>query len=419
MPLILVLGAQFGDEGKGKIVDLLAEKADIVVRFNGGDNAGHTVVVGEKTYKFHLMPSGAVHKKLCCLASGVAINPKTLADEIIMLKKDGKSPRLKIDSRAQIIMPYHVLLDNAMEEKAKIGTTKRGIGPCYADRSLRTGLRFCNFVEPKLFKAHLKKVLPLKKRELGSYNKRCVSERKILQEYMPLAAMLKRYEADVSLVIYEALKKQKCVLLEGAQGFCLDNDFGTYPYVTSSRTTAAGALLSAGVSHKFVERVIGVTKAYCTRVGSGPFVTELQGKLAEKIRNLGNEYGTTTGRPRRVGWLDMPMLRTASRICGFTELAVMKLDVLSGLKKIRVCEAYKCFGKKINELPASTALLEKCRPIYRDFRGFVLNKKIRNVQELPKEARAYLDFIEKTCGVPIRIISYGPERTQTIFVKKS
>lgn len=417
MPLVLVLGAQFGDEGKGKVVDFLAASADIVVRFNGGDNAGHTVVVGKDTFKFHLMPSGSVHRKLCCLASGVAINPKTLAEEISMLKKRGLSPKLKIDSRSQIIMPYHIILDSAMETgKAKIGTTKRGIGPCYADRASRTGLRFCDFVEPRLFKMHLKKTLPFKRRELAAYGKKCPSEKEILREYLPLAKMLKRYEADVSVLVHNALKEHKYVMLEGAQGFYLDNDFGTYPYVTSSRTTTCGALLSVGVWHK-PERIIGVAKAYCTRVGSGPFVTELQGKLADRIRACGNEYGTTTGRPRRVGWLDLPMLRTASRICGFTELAIMKLDVISGLKKVKVCEAYKLHGRKIREVLASTALLEKCRPVYKKLDGFELPERMKSARELPKEALAYLNLIEKSCGVPIKIISYGPERTQTILKK--
>ncbi|MCD6478340.1 MAG: adenylosuccinate synthase [Candidatus Diapherotrites archaeon] len=417
MRLTLVLGAQFGDEGKGKVVDFLAANADVVVRFNGGNNAGHTVVVGDKTYKFHLVPSGAVRGKVCCLASGMAINPSVLVEEIEMLKRAGKRFKLLIDPRAQIIMPYHILLDGAKEKSArkKIGTTKRGIGPCYADRAFRSGIRFCEFIEPKIFKERLRAALPFKRRELASYGIRCPSEKKILKEFLPLARKLKSYEADVSLFIQKALKQKKRILLEGAQGFFLDNDFGTYPYVTSSHPITGGALIGIGIPPGSLERIIGVAKAYCTRVGSGPFVTELKGKLANFIREKGMEYGTTTGRPRRVGWLDLVMLRTASRICGFTELAITKLDVLSGLRKLKVCYAYKHCGKEHREVPANTFEVEKCRPVYREFKGFKLPEKIKSIKDLPKEARIYLRFIEKQVKVPIKIISYGPERKQTIF----
>ena len=309
----LVLGAQFGDEGKGKIVDFLAGKADVVVRFNGGNNAGHTVVVKNKTYKFHLIPSGAVRGKICCLASGMAINPKVLLEEIKMLQMANKRFKLLIDPRAQIIMPYHILLDGAKEKSAKkkIGTTKRGIGPCYADRASRSGIRFGEFVRPKVFRERLHAILQFRRRELASYGIRCQSEKSILKEFLPMARKLKGHEEDVSLFVHRALEQNKRVLLEGAQGFFLDNDFGTYPYVTSSHPTAGGAVIGAGLPTKSIKRIIGVAKAYCTRVGSGPFVTELDGKLAESIREKGHEYGTTTGRPRRVGWLDLVMLKSA------------------------------------------------------------------------------------------------------------
>ena len=416
--LTAVVGAQFGDEGKGKIVDFLASKADVVVRFNGGNNAGHTVVVGDKTYKFHIMPSGAVQNKVCCLASGIAINPEVLVSEIEMLKKTGKRFKLLIDSRAQIIMPYHILLDGAKESKSKnkIGTTKRGIGPCYADRAARTGIRFGEFVREKIFREKLHAVLPFKRKELNSYGIKCPSERTILAKYLPLAKKLKQYEADVSLFLQKALKQQKRVLLEGAHGFCLDNDFGTYPYVTSSRPIASAALASIGISARLLERIIGVAKAYCTRVGSGPFVTELKGKLADFIREKGKEYGTTTGRARRIGWLDLVMLRTAARVNGFTELAITKLDVLSGLKKVKVCYAYRFKGKTLKEVPANTFELAKCKPIYREFEGFEIPERMRSAEDLPKEAKAYLRFIEKQCSTQIRLVSYGPERTQTLRI---
>ncbi|MEM4662882.1 MAG: adenylosuccinate synthase [Candidatus Diapherotrites archaeon] len=417
MSLTIIIGAQFGDEGKGKIVDFLSEKADIVVRFNGGDNAGHTVVVGEETYKLHLMPSGAIYGKTCCLASGMAINPKTICEEIELIKKKVGRVSLFIDHRAHVVMPYHILLDGALEEKAgkKIGTTKRGIGPCYADRAARYGIRFSEFVSSKSFSRRLKEVLPVKNIELKAYNQRGFSEKEILKEMKPLAKKLCKYQADVSLYIERSLKAGKNVLFEGAQGFFLDNDFGTYPFVTSSHTSTAGAFLSVGIPQRNC-KVIGVTKAYCTRVGSGPFPTELGGTIAKKIRKIGNEYGTTTGRPRRVGWLDLVMLKTAARICGFTELAITKIDVLAALNKIKICTAYRCKGKKFDEVPADPTLLERCKPIYVSFDSFeILNPK--NFDDLPEEAQKYIRFVENKTKVPIKIISYGPERKQTILKK--
>lgn len=421
MPATLVLGLQFGDEGKGKVVDFLAANADIVVRFNGGNNAGHTVVAGDKKYKFHLMPSGAVSGKLCCLASGVAINPKVLVDEIEALEKEGKKVKLVIDARAQIIMPYHILLDGAKEasSKKKIGTTKRGIGPCYADRAARTGIRFSEFVDLERFKERLKAVLPFKQKELNAYGIACPAEEEILKEYERPCRKLKQYLGDVSVVLSDALKEGKNVLLEGAQGFFLDNDFGTYPYVTSSHPGTGGALIGIGIAHNSLNRIIGVAKAYCTRVGSGPFVTELSDKLADSIREKGKEYGTTTGRARRVGWLDLVMLRTACRINGISELAITKLDVLAGIEKLKICYAYALDGKELKEVPADTALVEKCRPIYKEFEGFELPEKINSIEDLPAQAKEYLKFIEKECNVRIGIVSYGPERKQTIVLKLS
>ncbi|MEM4598245.1 MAG: adenylosuccinate synthase [Candidatus Diapherotrites archaeon] len=419
MPLTIIIGAQFGDEGKGKIIDYLSEKADIVVRFNGGDNAGHTVVVGDKTYKLHLMPSGAIQKKVCCLASGVAINPKTLLDEIELIKREVGRLKLIVDPRAQIIMPYHILLDGASEEKKgeKIGTTKKGIGPCYADRASRQGIRFSEFVDKKKLYEKLTEVVTLKNLELKAYGLKAMSVQSLFRELLPLSRKLRTCQGDVSVYLHKALKARKKVLLEGAQGFFLDNDFGTYPYVTSSHTTTAGAFMSTGLPCQ-KGSVIGVAKAYCTRVGSGPFPTEISGQLADKIREKGNEYGTTTGRPRRVGWLDLVMLKTATRISGFTDIALTKLDVLSGIKEIRVCTAYKIGGKTIKEAPADTQTLEKCKPLYNKFKGFKLSSEPRTFDEIPPEAKSYIRFIEKSVGVPVRIISYGPERKQTLIRTK-
>lgn len=418
MPATLVLGMQFGDEGKGKVVDFLASKADIVVRFNGGNNAGHTVVVAGKTYKFHLIPSGAVQDKLCCLASGVAVNPKVLLEEIEMLQREGRKVKLVVDARAQIIMPYHILLDGAKEARAnkKIGTTKRGIGPCYADRAARTGIRFAEFVDLERFKERLKAVLLFKQKELSAYGLSCPNEEEILREHENACRKLRQYLGDVSLVVRDALKEGKQVLLEGAQGFFLDNDFGTYPYVTSSHPTTGGALIGVGIPHSSLERIIGVAKAYCTRVGSGPFVTELAGELADTIREKGKEYGTTTGRPRRIGWLDLVMLRTASRINGIDELAITKLDVLSGIEKLKICCAYKLGGKELKEVPADTALVERCKPIYKEFEGFELPAEIKKLSDLPAQAREYLKFIETELNVPIKIISYGSGRKDTLLI---
>ncbi|MCX8190131.1 MAG: adenylosuccinate synthase [Candidatus Diapherotrites archaeon] len=416
MPLSVIIGAQFGDEGKGKIIDYLSEKADIVVRFNGGDNAGHTVVVGNKTYKLHLMPSGAVQKKICCLASGVAINPKTLLEEIELIEKEVGKVKLFVDPRAQIIMPYHLLLDGASEEKKckKIGTTKKGIGPCYADRASRQGIRFSEFINKNKFYERLKEVVPLKNLELKAFGLKQKNAEALFKELSKMSYKLKKYQMDVSKYLHVSLKNGKEVLLEGAQGFFLDNDFGTYPYVTSSHTGSAGAFMSAGIAYHEC-RVIGVSKAYCTRVGAGPFPTEINGSLASAIREKGNEYGTTTGRPRRVGWLDLPMLRTASRICGFTEIALTKLDVLSGLKEIKVSTAYKIGGKKVKEVPADTFLLEKCKPMYVRLKGFELSHELKSFYDLPSEARSYIKLIEKNVGIRVRMISYGPERKQTLI----
>ncbi|MCX6799050.1 MAG: adenylosuccinate synthase [Candidatus Diapherotrites archaeon] len=419
MPAIVVVGAQFGDEGKGKIVDLLAEKADFVVRYNGGNNAGHTVVVKGKKYKFHLLPSGAIQGKTCCIGAGVALDPRVLKEELLQL--GGKKILLMIDPRVQVIMPWHNFLDAVAEDvkgKEKIGTTGRGIGPCYADRADRSGIRFCEIVEEKRLRERVEAVFPLKEKILHAvYNSATDSldKEKIIAEYSALGKEFAGFLQDVSAVASEALEKKNLVLFEGAQGTFLDNDFGTYPFVTSSHPIAGSIFTGVGLGLRKIERVIGVAKAYATRVGGGPFVTELHGALADKIREKGAEFGTTTGRPRRVGWLDLPMLRTAHRLNGFTEIALTKIDVLAGLDEVKVCIAYQNNGEKVKELPADMRCLGDCTPVYKKFGGFEISGKEKSFAQLPKEAKDYIAFIEKELGVPVGIVSVGAEREETII----
>ncbi len=415
----IVIGAQFGDEGKGKIVDFFSEKASLVVRFNGGNNAGHTVVVGEKTFKFHLIPSGAVQGKECCIGAGVVIDPRVLLEEIEMVKKAGKTVRLFIDARSHIIMPWHRELDGAREQAKgdkKIGTTKRGIGPCYADRASRSGVRFCEFVDPRRFRPRVKELAARKAAELEKLYglKPGFSAESVIKEYTGYAPKLRDFLADCSVKVNNAINSGKNVLFEGAQGAFLDNDFGSYPFVTSSHPIAGGVLVGAGIGINKIEACTGVVKAYTTRVGSGPFVTELSGKLAERIRKAGAEFGTTTGRPRRVGWLDLPLLRTSHLLNNFSDLAITKLDVLTGLKEIKVCVSYKLGEKELSLVPADSLKLEECKPVYESFEGFELPEKIEQFSDLPENARAYLQFIEKETGVPVKIVSYGPKRKETL-----
>lgn len=419
MPSTVVIGAQFGDEGKGKIVDLLAGKADFVVRFNGGNNAGHTVVVKGEKFKFHLMPSGAIQGKKCCIAAGVALDPAVLLEE--MRELEGKCRySLLIDPRTQIIMPWHRMLDATAEEakgKQKIGTTGRGVGPCYADRADRTGIRFCELVDGKRLQERLDAVFPVKEKTLHAvYNSEMqLSKDEIFAEYSAFGQKLRQHLADVSVAVTEALKQKKTVLFEGAQATFLDIDFGTYPFVTSSHPIAGAIFTGVGLALQPIQRVIGITKAYTTRVGSGPFVTELLDALGDKIREVGAEFGTTTGRPRRVGWLDLVSLKTAQRLNGFTEIALTKLDVLSGLQEINVCIAYECNGKKLVECPADLKAIEKCTPVFKKFNGFSIKGTEKKFQQLPLAARQYVQFIEKELGVPVKIVSVGPGREETIF----
>lgn len=425
MNSVLVIGSQFGDEGKGKIVDYLAEKSDCVVRYQGGNNAGHTVVVDGKTFKLHLLPSGTIRKKNSFIGAGVSLDPRVLKQEINSLKKEGIEVNLFVDPRCQIVLPYHNIIDIGKEEALKeknIGTTRRGMGPCYADRASRIGIRFDDLVDEKRFKEKLDWNFPyykdLCKKVLGKTFD--FTQEEVLEEYVSLGKELKKYLTDVSIEVNDCLDKGKNVLFEGAQGTLLDNDFGTYPFVTSSHPTSGAATTGIGIAPQKLKTIIGIVKAYTTRVGSGPFPTELAGEEANTLRNAGDEFGTTTGRPRRVGWLDLPLLRLSNRLNGFTELAVTKLDVLSGMKNLFIADSYNLEGKKIFEFPYANHLVEKTTPNYTKFEGFVLEEKDKeNLREkgfsaLPDNAKKYLDFIEDKLSVPIKMVSFGAERKDLI-----
>ncbi|MCX6802918.1 MAG: adenylosuccinate synthase [Candidatus Diapherotrites archaeon] len=419
MPARIVIGAQYGDEGKGKIVDFFAEKAELVARFNGGNNAGHTVVVGKETFKFHLIPSGAVQGKECCICAGTAIDPAVMIEEISMIEKTGRKTKLSIDGRAQIIMPWHKQLDGASEQakgKQKIGTTGRGIGPCYADRAARQGIRFCDFADKKRLDAKIKEIAPTKIKEIEKVYglKSEFSVESTIKEFSKYSSELAKYLSDCSEKVNESIDAKKNVLLEGAQGTFLDNDFGTYPFVTSSHPLAGGALVGIGMGINRISYCTGVAKAYCTRVGSGPFITEIEGSLADQLRKKGAEFGTTTGRPRRIGWIDLPMLRTAHMWNNFTDLAITKLDVLSGQKEVKACISYKAGSKVFDKVPYDTEVLAKCKPEYKSFKGFELPPKISSFDDLPQEAIDFLRFVQGETSVPIKIISYGAERMQTL-----
>lgn len=429
----VIVGAQWGDEGKGKIVDFLAKETDIVVRYNGGANAGHTVKIGEKIFKFHLIPSGVIQRKVAVIANGVAIDLKVLIEEIELLEREGIKLNLLISPRAHLTLPYHKIFDEGKEIKMageKLGTTGRGIGPTYADKVKRTeAIRILDLVSEK-FCEKLAKVLELKIPELLEFgiikNKEELEnyKQKIIQEYSLYAERIKEFVFDTSLFLNKSLDEGKNVLFEGAQGTLLDIDHGTFPFVTSSNATAGGACTGSGIGPKRIGKIIGVAKAYTTRVGSGPFPTELTDEIGNFLREKGGEYGTTTGRPRRCGWLDVVILRYAKRINGLDEIALTKLDVLSGIKKLKIATAYKLEGKIIEEFPTSISELEKCQPIYIEFDGWerLEQKEWKKIvkfgfEVLPKNAKVYLKKIEELIGIPITIISLGPSREETIIRK--
>ena len=419
---VVVVGTQWGDEGKGKIVDFLAEDTDIVVRFNGGSNAGHTVKVRDKTFKLHLIPSGVVRKKLVVIGNGVVVDPKVLLEEIQTLKKMGYDPNLIISEKAHVVMDYHRFLDSSIDKKLKIGTTGRGVGPAYSDKAGRTGaLRIIDLISDGL-ENKIERILESKKDELLKFGvvEKVFGEYKLLllREYKEYAEMIKPYVADTTVLVNQALDNGKKVLFEGAQGVLLDLDHGTYPYVTSSNTCAGGACTGTGVGPNRIKRTIGVSKAYTTRVGEGPFPTELKDRIGEKLREAGNEYGTTTGRPRRCGWIDLVILKYAKMVNGLTELAVTKLDILNGISPLKLCVAYEINGKRIENFPSLSEILAKLKPVYIEMDGWKELDTERILKEgyasLPEQARKYLERIEKEAGVPIKIISFGASREKTI-----
>jgi adenylosuccinate synthase len=427
MPLQVVVGAQWGDEGKGRIVDWFAAKADITARYNGGDNAGHTVTVGNTIFKLHLVPSGIIHPQVIgMLGNGMVINPRTLFDEMETLGKQGVATppeRLRISYAAHLIMPSHQALDKALEAargKDNIGTTGRGIGPAYTDKSTRRGLRLADMLSPD-FDERVGDHVAETNQTLKMLAAPELDPAPVCEQYREYARRLRPYIADTSIELHAALQAGKTIMAEGAQGTLLDVDFGTYPFVTSSSTTAAGTLtgLGLGLGAGGDAIVIGVVKAFQTRVGSGPFPTEVFEDLALRLRGTGanpwDEYGTTTGRPRRVGWLDGVLLRYAVRINGITELAVTKLDILSGLETVKVCTAYRRDGKTLTDLPFGPADLSPYEPIYEEVPGWKEDiSGVRRWKDLPKAAQDYLEHIASLTGVPIHLVSVGPERTQVI-----
>jgi len=421
MTVTLVIGTQWGDEGKGKVVDYYSKDADYVVRFQGGNNAGHTIKVGEDVYKLHIVPSGVIQGKTGIIGNGVVIDPEVLLKEIDELTQKGKKPKLLISDRANIIMPYHKILDGAEEESLgdkKIGTTKRGIGPCYSDKAARNGIRAIDLTKKETLQRLLGRIIPMKQKLFDVYAiKTKLDEKEILETYSLYGERLKEYITTTHLELHNAIQKKKNILLEGAQGTMLDVDFGTYPYTTSSNTIAGGSVYGAGISPRYIDEIIGIVKAYTTRVGEGPFPTELLDKTGQHLQQVGHEVGTTTSRPRRCGWLDLVIIKHAAVISGLTKLAITKLDVLTGLSQVYICTQYTFEGKRIDYVPANIEDLATCKPVYREFKGWeALDPKITGFSDLPKEAQVYLKFIEKEVGVPIQLVSIGPGRNETIEV---
>ena len=426
MKSIVVVGAQWGDEGKGKVVDIYSEFADTIVRSAGGNNAGHTLVVKGEKFVFHLIPSGILHPgKKCVIANGVVVDPKVLLGEIGRLKERGylkDDGQLKVGLLANIIMPYHIVLDRSREEKLgsrKIGTTARGIGPCYEDKIARTGIRAGDLVQPGVLAEKLAANLELKNFLLKNYyGAEEIPFQATLDEYLEYGERLKPYLMDTSRFLNEEIKQGAKVLFEGAQGTLLDIDHGTYPFVTSSNTTAGGACTGSGVPPTRIGGVVGVSKAYATRVGGGPFPTELFDEEGQRIRERGNEYGSTTGRPRRCGWFDAPVLRYANRLNGLSSVALTKLDVLSGLPRVKVCVAYEIGGARSDEVPLSLSGFEDARPVYEQVEGWKEDiTQAKEFTDLPKTAQKYVRLLEEVSGVEISLVSVGPDRNETIIRK--
>ncbi|MEW9671686.1 adenylosuccinate synthase [Ammoniphilus sp. 3BR4] len=424
MSSVVVVGTQWGDEGKGKITDYLAEKAEVVARYQGGNNAGHTIVFNGKKYKLHLIPSGIFYKdKICVIGNGMVVDPKALVQELEYLHSHGVSTdNLRISDRAHIILPYHLTLDR-MEEASKgankIGTTGKGIGPAYMDKAARVGIRMADLMDRDEFEKKLRRNLEEKNRILEKvYETEGFAAEEIMEEYLAVADKIRPYVTDTSVVLNDAIDAGKRVLFEGAQGVMLDIDQGTYPFVTSSNPVAGGVTIGSGVGPTKIHQVVGVAKAYTSRVGDGPFPTELQDEIGNRIREVGKEYGTTTGRPRRVGWFDSVVVRHARRVSGITGLSLNSVDVLTGIPTLRICTAYNYKGKLIESYPANLNMLAECVPVYEELPGWTEDiTGCKTLEELPENARHYIERISSLTGIPIAIFSVGPGREQTNVVK--
>ena len=425
MTSIVVVGTQWGDEGKGKITDFLSKKADAIARFAGGDNAGHTIKIGDETYKLHLIPSGIFYKdKVSVIGNGLVVNPKSLVTELSGLHaRNIDTSNLRISNRAHVILPYHIYQDKVEEESRgenKIGTTAKGIGPCYQDKVARNGIRMADLLDKEVFEQKLRYNLAQKNRLFEKfYEVEGLSFDDIFEEYYEYGQQLAKYVTDTSKVLNDILDEGGKVLFEGAQGVMLDVDQGTYPYVTSSNPVAGGVAIGAGVGPNAVQRVVGVCKAYTSRVGDGPFPTELFDEVGNQIREVGREYGTTTGRPRRVGWFDSVVVRHSRRVSGITDLALNSIDVLSGLETVKICTAYELNGEIITEYPANNHIIEQCKPVYEELPGWTEDiTDVRSLDELPENARKYIERILELTGIQLMTFSVGPAREQTNIVNE-
>lgn len=423
MTSVVVVGTQWGDEGKGKITDFLSENAEVVARYQGGDNAGHTIKFNGETYKLHLIPSGIFNKeKICVIGNGMVVNPKSLIQELAGLHERGvTTDNLRISNRAHVILPYHLRLDEVEEASKgdnKIGTTKKGIGPAYMDKAARVGIRIADLLDREVFEEKLEQNLKEKNRLFERiYETNGFTKEEILEEYYEYGQQIKQYVCDTSVVLNNALDEGRRVLFEGAQGVMLDIDQGTYPFVTSSNPVAGGVTIGSGVGPSKINHVVGVCKAYTSRVGDGPFPTELMDEIGNQIREVGREYGTTTGRPRRIGWYDSVVVRHARRVSGITDLSLNSIDVLTGLKTVKICTAYRYDGQLIDEYPANLNILKKCEPVYEELPGWTEDiTGCKSLDELPANARHYVERVSQLTGIPLSTFSVGPAREQTNIV---
>ncbi|MCI1776702.1 adenylosuccinate synthase [Paenibacillus lautus] len=420
MSTVVVVGTQWGDEGKGKITDYLAESADVVARYQGGNNAGHTILIDGKKFKLSLIPSGVFYKdKTCVIGNGMVVNPAALIEEINYIHDNGFSTdNLVISDRAHVIMPYHMVLDALEEDRKgpnKIGTTRKGIGPCYMDKAARNGIRIADLMDAEEFELKLRHLVKEKNQVITQvYGGESLDVEEILTQYLEYAEVIRKYVRDTSVVLNDAIDENQKVLFEGAQGVMLDIDQGTYPFVTSSNPSAGGVCIGSGVGPSKIQQVIGVAKSYTTRVGDGPFPTELDNEIGEYIREKGHEYGTVTGRARRVGWFDSVVVRHARRVSGITGLSLNSLDVLSGLETVKICTAYKFRGEEITHYPASLKMLAECEAIYEELPGWSEDiTGAKTLEDLPENTRRYVERVSELTGIPIAIFSVGRNREQT------